>query len=242
MKFGQSLLFLILVSQAPGEKSLSFNRDIRPILSDKCFTCHGFDEETREGELRLDTPEGAFKKKRRGKSPIVAGKPDESEAWLRIITKDEDDVMPPPDSHKQLTLEEKSILRQWIQEGAEYQRHWAFVAPVKAEVPGGEGLEIDRFVGALLTKEGMGFSPEADRPTLIRRVSFALIGLPPTIEDVEKYVSDQSADAFGKMVDRYLDSKHYGEEMARHWLDAARYGDTHGMHPVSYTHLRAHET
>ena len=230
MKFGQSLLFLILVSQAPGEKSLSFNRDIRPILSDKCFACHGFDEETREGELRLDTPEGAFKKKRRGKSPIVAGKPDESEAWLRIITKDEDDVMPPPDSHKQLTLEEKSILRQWIQEGAEYQRHWAFVAPVKAEVPGGEGLEIDRFVGALLTKEGMGFSPEADRPTLIRRVSFALIGLPPTIEDVEKYVSDQSADAFGKMVDRYLDSKHYGEEMARHWLDAARYGDTHGMH------------
>ena len=204
MKFGQSLLFLILVSQAPGKKSLSFNRDIRPILSDKCFACHGFDEETREGELRLDTPEGAFKKKRRGKSPIVAGKPDESEAWLRIITKDEDDVMPPPDSHKQLTLEEKSILRQWIQEGAEYQRHWAFVAPVKAEVPGGEGLEIDRFVGARLTKEGMGFSPEADRPTLIRRVSFALIGLPPTIEDVEKYVSDQSADAFGKMVDRVV--------------------------------------
>ncbi|MBR01128.1 MAG: hypothetical protein CMO60_09750, partial [Verrucomicrobiales bacterium] len=230
VNFRHKLLFLILTSQACAKSSLTFNKDIRPILSDKCFACHGFDEETREAKLRLDTPEGAFKKKKRGKSAIVPGKPDESESWLRIITKDEDDVMPPPDSHKQLTSEEKAIIRQWIAEGAEYQRHWAFEAPVKGEIPGVEGTVIDRFVEAGLEKEGVGFSPEADRATLIRRVSFALTGLPPSIEEVETYLNDQSANAYEKMVQQYLASDRYGEEMARHWLDAARYGDTHGMH------------
>ncbi|MDA7888460.1 PSD1 and planctomycete cytochrome C domain-containing protein [Akkermansiaceae bacterium] len=221
---------MILASSASGESTLSFNKDIRPILSDKCFACHGFDEETREAKLRLDTPEGAYKEKKRGRSAIVPGKPDESEAWLRIIAKDEDDVMPPPDSHKQLSSEEKLIIRQWIAEDAEYQNHWAFEAPVKAQVPAGEGAEIDRFVGADLQRDGLEFSPEADRSTLIRRVSFTLTGLPPSVEEVEAYLNDQSPDAYAGMVDRYLASKHYGEEMARHWLDAARYGDTHGMH------------
>ena len=230
MNFPHKFLFLILASQVGAKSPLTFNKDIRPILSDKCFACHGFDEETREAKLRLDTPEGAFKKKKRGKPAIVPGNPDESESWLRIISKDEDDVMPPPDSHKQLTSEEKAVIRQWISEGAEYQRHWAFEAPVKGEIPGGEGTVIDRFVGAGLEKEGVGFSPEADRATLIRRVSFALTGLPPSIEDVETYLDDQSTNAYEKMVKQYLASDRYGEEMARHWLDAARYGDTHGMH------------
>jgi hypothetical protein len=209
---------------------LSFNRDIRPILSDKCFACHGFDEETREAKLRLDTPEGAFRKKKRGKSAIVPGKLEESEAWLRIIADDEDEVMPPPDSHKSLSDEEKGILKRWIEEGATYQKHWAFESPVKAEVPAGEGREIDRFVEVGLKKEGWGFSEEADRETLIRRVSFALTGLPPTIATVDGFLGDKGEGAYGRMVDGYLASSRYGEEMARYWLDAARYGDTHGMH------------
>ena len=209
---------------------LSFNRDIRPILSDKCFACHGFDEETREAKLRLDTPEGAFRKKKRGKSAIVPGKLEESEAWLRIIADDEDEVMPPPDSHKSLSDEEKGILKRWIEEGATYQKHWAFESPVKAEVPAGEGREIDRFVEVGLKKEGWGFSDEADRETLVRRVSFALTGLPPTIATVDGFLGDKGEGAYGRMVDGYLASSRYGEEMARYWLDAARYGDTHGMH------------
>lgn len=222
------LLFVGLGSL--GAKPLSFNKDIRPILSDKCFACHGFDEETREGKLRLDTPEGAFREKKRGKAAIVPGKPDESEAWLRIITTDEDDLMPPEDSHKKLSQEEKAIIRQWIEEGAEYQKHWAFEPIARVEVPAGNGQPIDQFVEVALKKEGLGFSPEADRATLIRRVSFALTGLPPTLEEVDSFLSDRKEGAYGRMVDRYLASPHYGEEMARYWLDAARYGDTHGMH------------
>lgn len=230
VKVYRSLFFLLLGAGASEAKPLSFNKDIRPILSDKCFACHGFDEETREAKLRLDTPEGAFRKKKRGKSAIVPGKPDESEAWLRMITTDEDDLMPPPDSHKKMTKEEKAIIRQWIEEGAEYQQHWAFEPVAEVQVPAGEGSEIDRFVGAALKEAGLKFSPEADRPTLIRRVSFALTGLPPTSEEVKTFVNDQKPGAYERMVDRYLASPHYGEEMARHWLDAARYGDTHGMH------------
>jgi len=223
------ILPLILASEALGEGALSFNKDIRPILSDKCFACHGFDEETREAKLRLDTPEGAFKKRRKG-AAIVPGKPAESLAWKLIITEDEDDLMPPLDSHKKMSSEEKAIIRQWIEEGAEYQKHWAFEAPVKSEIPKGEGMTIDRFVGAGLEKQGVDFSPEADRSTLIRRVSFALTGLPPSIEEVDAYFKDKTPNAYEKMVQRYLSSERYGEEMARHWLDAARYGDTHGMH------------
>ena len=163
-----------LMSQAAGP--LSFNRDIRPILSDNCFACHGLDEEAREAKLRLDTPEGAFRKKKRGMSAIVPGKPEESEAWLRIISDDEDEMMPPPDSHKSLDDEEKAIIKRWIEEGAPYQNHWSFESPVMPKIPAGEGGEIDRFVKAALKKEGLEFSKEADRETLIRRVSFALTG------------------------------------------------------------------
>ena len=215
---------------AQAAESLSFNRDIRPILSDKCFACHGMDEEAREAKLRLDTSEGAFRKKKRGKSAIVPGKPDESESWLRIISDDEEEVMPPPDSHKTLTAEEKELIKRWIEEGAVYQKHWAFEAPVMPQIPEGSGSEIDRFVGAGLKKEGWQVTPEADRETLIRRVSFALTGLPPAIAEVDEFLADQVEGAYERMVDRYLASPRYGEEMARYWLDAARYGDTHGMH------------
>lgn len=215
---------------AEGGEAVNFNRDIRPVLSDKCFACHGIDGDSREAKLRLDTPEGAFQKKRRRKSALVAGKPDESEAWLRIISDDEDEVMPPPDSHKTLSNEEKKLIKRWIEEGASYQKHWAFEPPVMPVVPPGKGSEIDRFVELGLKKNDLKLSPEANREVLIRRVSFALSGLPPTIEEIDEFLSDQTEGSYGRMVDQYLDSSHYGEEMARHWLDAARYGDTHGMH------------
>ncbi len=224
--------FLILGSALilNGSEVLNFNQDIRPILSDKCFACHGIDEDSREAKLRLDIPEGAFRKKRRGKSALVAGKPDESESWLRIISNDEDEMMPPPDSHKALSNEEKELIKRWIEEGASYQKHWAFEPPVMSAIPPGQGSVIDRFVESVLNENNLLPSSEADREVLIRRVSFALSGLPPTIQEVEDFLSDQSKGAYARMVDRYLDSVRYGEEMARHWLDAARYGDTHGMH------------
>ena len=230
VRFSIGCLFAITSLGAQAEAPINFNRDIRPILSDKCFACHGFDEETREAKLRLDTPEGAFRKKKRGKSAIVPGKPEESGSWLRITSDDEEEVMPPPDSHKSLNDEEKVLIKRWIEEGAIYQKHWAFEAPVKAEVPAGSGSEIDRFVEAALKKDGWEFSPEADRETLIRRVSFALSGLPPTIQEVDDFLADKAEGAYERMVDRYLASPRHGEEMARYWLDAARYGDTHGMH------------
>jgi hypothetical protein len=209
---------------------LSFNRDIRPILSDKCFACHGFDAKRREADLRLDTPEGAFKANEDGQSAIVPGRVEESLVWQHITATDPDDVMPPPKSNKKLSDVEKATLKTWIEQGAPYQKHWAFEAPVKAPVPEGAGNPIDRFVSAPLRAKGLALSPEADRPTLIRRVSMALTGLPPTLEDVDAFLADTADGAYERMVDRYLASPRYGEEMAHHWLDVARYGDTHGMH------------
>lgn len=217
---------------APGKAAdtIDYNRQIRPILSDKCFACHGMDPEAREAKLRLDTPEGAFRKKRRGRPALVAGEPMESEAWLRIISDDEDEVMPPPESHKTLTAGEKDLIKQWIKEGAVYQKHWSFEKAVEPVIPEGSGPAIDRFINAALKKKGWESSGEADRETLIRRVSFALTGLPPSLEDLNRFLGDRAEGAYGRMVDRYLASPQFGEEMARHWLDAARYGDTHGMH------------
>jgi len=209
---------------------LSFNRDIRPILSDKCFACHGFDAKHRKADLRLDIPEGAFAANEDGLSAIVPGKVEESLVWQHITAKDPDDLMPPPKSKKKLSDAEKATLKTWIEQGASYQKHWAFEAPVKAPVPDGEGNPIDRFVSAPLRAKGLDLAPEADRPTLIRRVSIALTGLPPSLEEVDAFLGDTADGAYERMVERYLASPRYGEEMAHHWLDVARYGDTHGLH------------
>jgi hypothetical protein len=209
---------------------LQFNRDIRPILSDKCFACHGFDAKHREADLRLDEPEDAYRADKHGNAAIVPGKPDDSLIWYHITSTDEDELMPPPDSNKKLSDAEKAILRRWIEEGASYQKHWAFEAPKKPAVPDGGGAEIDRFITAPLVAAGKSLSPEADRPTLVRRVSMALRGLPPSIEEIDAFLADTAPDAYEKMVDRFLASPRYGEEMARHWLDVARYADTHGLH------------
>jgi hypothetical protein len=220
--------------RARADEEVSFNRDIRPILSANCFACHGFDAKQRKADLRLDTREGATQL-RDGTAAVHPGDPEGSELWRRVSSSDPDLVMPPPDSKKQLSPREKDLLRRWIAQGAIYQKHWAFEPPRSPTVP--ERVEgfasdhpIDRFLDRQLQREGLPANGEASRETLIRRVAFALTGLPPTIEEVREFLADGSPVAYDQMVERYLKSPHYGEEMARHWLDFARYADTHGLH------------
>ena len=214
-------------------ETVSFNAHIRPILSDKCFSCHGFDSTTREENLRLDTAEGAYAalESDAKKFAIIPGKPEESVVWQRIHTTDEDDIMPPPDFHKPLSEEEKSLITRWIEQGAEYQEHWAFAAIAKPAVPEADTKNpIDAFVRANLAKHGLKPSPPADKATLLRRLSLDLTGLPPTPGELQAFLSDESADAYEKQVDRLLASPRYGERMAVTWLDAVRYADSVGYH------------
>ncbi len=228
---------LLTASAVPGlhaadGEPLGFNQHIRPILSENCFACHGFDQHERKAGLRLDTAEGAYAGGDQGAAAIVPGDPDASLVWQRITATDPADIMPPPEAHRTLSDEQKELVRQWIAEGAEYEEHWAFVAPRGIDPPEVEGREhpIDRFLEHRLQREGLEPGPRTDRATLIRRASFALTGLPPTAEEVVAFESDPAADAWERLIDRLLESPHHGEEMARHWLDVARYGDTHGLH------------
>lgn len=211
-----------------------FNRDVRPILADNCYACHGVG--VKKAGLRLDQRETAVAKLESGDAAIVPGKLDESTLIQRILTDDPEEVMPPPSSKKTLTSEQKELLKRWIESGAVYEKHWAYQTPVKPEVPQveGEGVRIanpiDAFIARRLRQQGLGMSPEADRETLIRRVAFALTGLPPSLAEVEMFTGDNSTSAYENMVERYLNSPRFGEEMARSWLDVARYADTHGLH------------
>jgi len=211
---------------------VAFNRDIRPILSDNCFACHGFDAKKRKAGLRLDTQEGAFAVNKEGKVAIKPGDPAASDLWARLNTSDADDVMPPPETHKQLTAEQKALVKRWIEEGATYQKHWAFEPVSHPLVPELKSVSnpVDRFIQARLAEEKLKLAPESDRVTAIRRLSFDLRGLPPTPAEVDQFLADRRPDAYERLVDRLLDSPHYGEHMAKHWLDVARYADTHGMH------------
>ena len=213
---------------------VDFARDIQPLLSDNCFACHGPDAKQRKADLRLDTRDGALADLD-GVSAVVPGKPSESELVARITTDDEDDLMPPPDSGKQLDAAQKALLQRWIADGAEYDLHWAYkpvARPTPPRVKNGSFVlnDIDRFVLATLQGKGHEPSREADRRTLIRRLSFDLTGLPPTWEQVRAFVADSSPRAFGKLVDQLLASPHYGERMAVYWLDLVRYADTMGYH------------
>ncbi len=211
-----------------------FNRDIRPILSDACFPCHGFDASKRKADLRLDTSEGAFAG-HKGHQAIKAGDLQGSELWRRINSTDPKAVMPPPSSGKKLKPEQIQLLREWILAGAVYQKHWAFEAPVRPELPiikqsEWPHNEIDRFVLAELEQKHLEPAPCAGKETLIRRATLDLTGLPPTLQEVDAFLADQKPDAYERLVDKLLQSPHYGEHMARYWLDVARYGDTHGLH------------
>ena len=210
---------------------LAFNRDIRPILSKTCFTCHGPDAAAVKGELRLDVRELALKGGESGKPAIVAGKPEESLVVIHINSPDPDEVMPPPEAHMKFTREDAAKLTRWIKEGAAYEGHWAFQTPQKAPIPevtDASPNPIDHFIAAKLKTENLPFSPEADRPTLIRRASFDLTGLPPSPEEVNAFIEDKLPNAYESLIDRLLASPRFGEQFAVEWLDASRYADTNG--------------
>ncbi|MDX2037720.1 MAG: PSD1 and planctomycete cytochrome C domain-containing protein [Isosphaeraceae bacterium] len=228
------LLTLSLALARPVEAGdsprVDYDRAVRPILSDTCFTCHGPDPARRKADLRLDTREG-FLGAEVGKGVVVPGKPDESELAARIDSNDPDEVMPPPDSGKKLTAAQRATLRAWIEQGADWKGHWAYRTPERPPIPdGSEPNPIDRFLRASQSRIGLEPAPEADRVTLIRRLSFDLRGLPPSAEEAAAFVADARPDFVEKWVDRFMASPQFGERMAMHWLDLVRYSDTNGYH------------
>jgi hypothetical protein len=211
---------------------VDFNRDIRPILSDNCFECHGPDAEQRQAELRLDTRDGLFRKTDEHSS-VVPGDLAKSELFRRITSSEPDERMPPDDSGRKLTAEQVSAIKKWIESGAEWQQHWSFVTPTRPKLPSVSNARwvknpIDSFVLARLDREGLKPSEAADKRTLLRRVSFDLTGLPPTPDEIREFLEDDSPDAYERVVDRLLKSPRYAERMTIRWLDAARYADTNG--------------
>ncbi len=237
------LMFVVVMSlgaprscsaESPADAEVDFQRDVRPILSDKCIFCHGPDAEERQADLRLDTADG-LKTDLGGYRAVEPGKPEQSAIIERITSTDPDEQMPPPDSGKTLTAEEIEILKQWITSGASWSDHWAYVAPKRSPLPEISSPDwslnwLDDFILARLQAEGIEPSPEADRVTLIRRLSFDLTGLPPKPEEVDQFISDDDPRAYEKLVDRLLASDRYGERMAIYWLDLVRYADTVGYH------------
>ena len=220
---------------------VDFQRQIRPILSDNCLRCHGPDESSRMAGLRLDTKEGIFSPRANG-TPVIPKNAPESLLYKRISDPDPRHRMPPLAAHKELTDDQKALLRQWIEEGAEWKQHWAFTPPTRRELPTVKNEAwvrnpIDRFVLAKLEANGLQPSAEGNRRELIRRVTLDLTGLPPTVEDVEAFVNDKAENAYSKLVDRLLASEHFGEHRAHYWLDAARYADTNGFHYDNYREM-----
>ncbi|HSU54551.1 MAG TPA: DUF1549 domain-containing protein, partial [Candidatus Dormibacteraeota bacterium] len=214
---------------------IDFNFQVRPILADRCFKCHGPDEKARKAKLRLDMPESAYSVRDTNKQTraIVPSHPEQSELVRRITTSDDDDRMPPQASNLSLTPEEKEVLRRWVLEGGEYKTHWAFSPVRKPAVPSSVQNSqarnpIDAFVLARLEKEGLTLSPEATRETVIRRLSFDLRGLPPTLQEIDEFLTNSAPKAYEQIVDKFLASPAYGEHLANDWLDLARFADTYG--------------
>ncbi|MGE3822112.1 MAG: DUF1549 domain-containing protein, partial [Isosphaeraceae bacterium] len=235
-----AVVLVLVPFSAQGADAIDFNRDVRPILSESCFQCHGPDTAKREADLRLDSREGLFRSKD-GSTVVVPGDPEESALIFRIESDDPELVMPPPKSGKSLTRSQAETIRRWVAEGAAFQGHWAYVPPVRPATPDVSALEksapvgfvrndVDRFILDTLASKGLTPSPEADRITLIRRLYFDLIGLPPTPAEVDAFVNDAAPDAYEKLVDRVLASPHHGERLASWWLDLVRYADTTGYH------------
>ncbi|MDB6149994.1 MAG: hypothetical protein JWQ44_1442, partial [Chthoniobacter sp.] len=226
-------LFVVFALPAAAAERVDFNRDIRPIISGKCFACHGPDEESREADLRLDVRAEALKE-RDGVRAIVPGDLKASELLLRVTSTDRDEVMPPPKEGHPLEPKEVALLKQWIEQGAEYQSHWSFIKPEQKEPPQIADRNvsirnpIDAFVVEKLASTELRQAPEADRHTWIRRLSFDLIGLPPTPGEVDAFVADNDPRAYEKLVDRLLASPSFGERWAKMWLDLARYADSTG--------------
>ena len=223
-------------------RPVNFARDVRSILSDNCFACHGPDDRQRKAGLRLDTKQGVLGKLKSGGAAVIPKNADESDLVFRIETDDAEAKMPPQKSGKKLTAQQIQTLRQWVEQGASWTTHWAFEPPRKTDLPavkdaGWPRNPIDRFILARLEAEGLHPSPEAEATTLVRRVYLDLTGLPPTPHDVDAFLQGSSDKSYEMLVDRLLDSPRYGEHMARFWLDAARYGDTHGLHLDNYREI-----
>ncbi len=221
--------------------TVDFNFHVRPILSDRCFKCHGPDANKREANLRLDTEEGAFAalKEDPSKHVIVPGDPMQSALYARLISKDTAEVMPPPSSNLALTKTEIEIIKKWIAQGAVYKKHWSFIAPKKSSLPEVDSdlnpaNPIDNFVFAKMLEVGLSPNKEAEKEALLKRVSMDITGLPPSIALQNKFLQDQSANAYEKIVDELLKDKHYGEKMAISWMDVARYADSHGYQDDGY--------
>lgn len=218
----------------PLPERIEFNRDVRPILSDACFQCHGPDKNQRQADLRLDQAAG-YAGSNDKPGAVIPHKPEASELFRRVTTADPDEIMPPKDSGKTLSARDKEILRRWIGQGAEYQGHWAYLVPTRPAVPAVTPAiparnEIDRFIQARLAAAGLRPATEADRVTLIRRLTFDLTGLPPTPADVQAFLQDAQPDAYDRLVERLLESPHFGERLAVYWLDLVRFADTAGYH------------
>ncbi len=236
------VLVLMSCNQSPSDDPqtslpavVDYNFHIKPIISDRCFKCHGPDENTREANFRLDTRDGMFAAigEQKDHFAILPGQPDSSAILHRLTTENPDDRMPPPESNLSVSEYEIALIRKWIEQGANWKKHWSLIPPVKSASPAVNDAswpqnEIDRFVLARLQQESLKPSPQASRETLIRRVTFDLTGLPPTLQEIEDFLQDDAANAYEKVVDRLLTSADYGEKMAVYWLDAARYADTHG--------------
>ena len=231
-----SVLTWWAVHRAAGNSAkLSFNQTIQPILSENCYACHGPDPGARKAGLRLDRGEFAFAPHEKFGPAIIAGNPDKSPLVRRIESDNPKERMPPPEAHRTLHPDQIALLRQWVKEGGVYEDHWSFIAPKLPAVPETKNRKwvansIDQFILSRLEKEGLSPAMEADRPTLIRRVTYDLTGLPPTPDEAAAFVADASPNAYEKVVDRLLASPRYGEHRAHYWLDVARYGDTHGLH------------
>ncbi|MFV1976544.1 MAG: DUF1549 domain-containing protein, partial [Candidatus Scalindua sp.] len=222
-------------------EKISFNFDVKPILSDRCFACHGPDANKRKAGLRLDVEEVAKAElsESPGKFAIVPGEVDESELVFRIFNEDETMMMPPPDSHLKISDREKAILKKWIKQGATYERHWAFIPPEKADLPSVKNKawvenEIDYFILKAIEENGLEPSEKTSKPILIRRLSLDLTGLPPTLEELEKFALNTQEFNYEEIVDYYLAKPAYGERMTMEWLDVARYADSHGYQDDSY--------
>lgn len=243
VRWAAALVLLLGAGACPlwaQERPLVYNRDIRPILAENCFACHGPDRAARKAHLRLDQREAAVEK-----GAIVPGQPEKSELVRRIYASDPHEVMPPPKTKKRLTAQQKEMLRRWIAQGAVYQPHWSFLPPQRPPLPSIRRTDwvrnpIDYFILAKLEEVELAPAPEADRRTLARRLSLDLTGLPPDPALVEAFVADPAPDAYERLVERLLASPHWGEHRARYWLDAARYADTHGIHFDNYREIWAY--
>lgn len=248
-KFGFTALLLVgllfghsnsSVAFQEESETIDFSRDIKPLLSDRCYQCHGPDSASRKADFRLDDPESAISPASSGLEPIIPGDPDESELLRRILLPADDiDHMPPKSAHKaSLTPEEIEKVRTWIESGAKFEKHWAFVAPERPRVPEDptrwSANVIDQFLVKRMQENGLSPSKKAERSKLLRRITLDLTGLPPTPEELQDFLNDRDENAYEKVVDRLLSSPRYGEHMAKYWLDAVRYGDTHGLHLDNY--------